>query len=99
MHDTFDLDQGLTGRARATGASLMQVTHRGVEAVEIDTRGGDDRLTVKAIHTRHALNTSSGDDVIDAGNAAGTLNEKIGRASCRASGDDTGQTARCSQRG
>src|SRR5207249_9973906 len=46
--DTFVLDTitplaGLTGQLTASGSSQMQILHRGVEAVEIDSRAGDDR--------------------------------------------------------
>src|SRR5207249_2633 len=73
--DTTGFDATLTGRATAVVVSQMQITHRNVEAVEIDTRAGDDRFTIKAIHTRTAINTSSGDDTLDVGNDLRTLND------------------------
>src|SRR5437879_1898440 len=78
--DTFVLDTitplaGLTGQLTASGSSQMQILHRGVEAVEIDSRAGDDRFTIKAIHTRTAINASSGDDLFSLGNDAHTLND------------------------
>ena len=42
----------------------MTVTHQGVENVEINSRGGDDRMAVRTIHTRTVFNTGAGNDSV-----------------------------------
>ena len=82
-HLTLD-SNGTTGTVTASGASATQISYRKIEFVEIDTRAGDDRFAVRAVHTRTTLNTAAGDDIVNIGsnaaiggaedNTGGTLN-------------------------
>ena len=48
----------------------MTVTHQGVENIEINSGGGDDRMAVKKIHTRTVFNTGAGNDSVYLGSNA-----------------------------
>ncbi|MBK8118783.1 MAG: hypothetical protein IPK39_05835 [Sulfuritalea sp.] len=51
-------------------SDAMAITHQGVDNVETDTRGGDDRIAVQALHARTTLNTGGGSDSIYVGSKA-----------------------------
>ena len=52
--------QALEIRTGQSGlANAMRVTHQRVENVEINSRGGDDRLAVRTVHTRTTFNTGA----------------------------------------
>ena len=83
----------------------MTINHSGIEAVELDTRGGDDRIAVRAISTRTTINTGNGSDTINVGtnatlgrlgqadtNTGGTLNDI--NASLTVNGQGNGDTDR-----
>ena len=62
---------GTSGTVTASVVAATQIDHRNVENVEIDTRAGDDRLAVRAVHTDTRIHTGFGDDIVNVGTNAG----------------------------
>ena len=55
----------------------MRITYTGVENVDINSRGGDDRLAVRVIQSRTTFYTGAGNDSVYLGSNAtlGGLNQ------------------------
>ncbi|MHC4427545.1 MAG: beta strand repeat-containing protein, partial [Planctomycetota bacterium] len=70
---TLDVPSNDVGRAVANRNASTVITHENVEYVEFNTRGGDDRIAVRAIHTQTTLNLAVGDDIAYVGSLADVI--------------------------